>query len=147
MAKAPLSIDLSVLPEEHRATVLAAITALSEVKWSQFFGQLGDFAKVYRLVCPTRGAHSNFWGFLKRRLQRSPSKGGMRVFLVVINPPVFDDLARLADAREPVLVQTLISEPAIETFDVGVLGRLARIDEVQLHTVIIGPGDLPPGRG
>ena len=30
MAKAPLSIDLSALPEEHRATVLAALTALSE---------------------------------------------------------------------------------------------------------------------
>ncbi len=37
-------------------------------------------------------------------------------------------------------VQTLIPEPAIETFDVRVPGRLARIDEIQLHTVVIGPG-------
>ena len=61
-------------------------------------------------------------------------------FCVVIDPPVFDNLARLADACEPVLVQTLIPKPAIETFDVCILGRLARIDEVQLHTVVVGPG-------
>ena len=37
------------------------------------------------------------------------------------------------------LVQALIPEPAIETFDVRVLGRLARIDELKLHAVVIGP--------
>ena len=38
------------------------------------------------------------------------------------------------------LVQTLIPKASIETFDVRVLGRLARVDEVKLHTVVIGPG-------
>jgi hypothetical protein len=61
-------------------------------------------------------------------------------FCVVIDPPIFYDFAGFADAGEPVLVQALIPEPVIETFDIGILGWLARIDEVQLHTVIIGPG-------
>ena len=64
----------------------------------------------------------------------------MRAFCVVVDPPVFDDLARFCDTGEPVLVQAFLSETPIETFDVRVLGRLAGIDEVQLHTVIIGPG-------
>ena len=64
----------------------------------------------------------------------------MRAFCVVIDPPVFDDLARLADAREPVLVQALIPEPAIEALDIGILGRLAWVDEIQLNAVVIGPG-------
>jgi len=64
----------------------------------------------------------------------------VRSFCVVVDPPVFDDLPRLADACEPVLIQTLIPEPPIETLDVGILGRLAWVDEVQLHAVVICPG-------
>ena len=63
----------------------------------------------------------------------------MRAFCVVIDPPAFDDLARLTDAGEPVLVQAFIPETAIETLDVRILGRFARIDEIQLDAVIIGP--------
>ena len=34
-------------------------------------------------------------------------------------------------AREPVLVETLVAEPAVERFDVGVLVRPARLDQTQ----------------
>ena len=34
-----------------------------------------------------------------------------------------------AQTREPVLVETLVAEPAVERFDIGVLIRLARLDQ------------------
>ncbi len=63
----------------------------------------------------------------------------MWTFRVVVDPPVFDDFACFTDAREPVLVQAFLSEPAIEAFDVGILGRLAGINEVQLNALVISP--------
>ena len=62
----------------------------------------------------------------------------MRALRVVIDPPVFDDLAGLVDAGEK-LVQALFAISAVAALDVGVLGRLAGIDEIQLDAVIIGP--------
>ena len=41
----------------------------------------------------------------------------MRAFCVVIDSPVFDDFTRLADAGEPVLVQTFIPEAPIDGED------------------------------
>lgn len=64
----------------------------------------------------------------------------MWAFCVVVDPTIFDDLMRLADACEPVPTKALIPEAVIETFDVCILDRLAWIDEAQLHTVVIGPG-------
>ena len=59
--------------------------------------------------------------------------------LIVIDPPVLDDPFCLGQRGEPVQVQAFFAKPAVETFDVGVLGRLARVDEVELHAVIICP--------
>lgn len=61
----------------------------------------------------------------------------MLALRVVIYLPVFDDLEGLADASEPMLIQAFLSVPAIETLNVGVLGRLAGVDEIQLDAVII----------
>lgn len=66
-------------------------------------------------------------------------QAALGAFCVAINPPVFDDPVRLADTCEPVPAQALIPKAVIETFDVCILGRPARIDEAQLHTVVIGP--------
>src|ERR1051325_11783500 len=49
---------------------------------------------------------------------------------IVVRPPGLDDLARVRQAEEPVLVQALAAESAVETLDVGILIRLARVDEV-----------------
>ena len=35
----------------------------------------------------------------------------------------------MGQTREPVLVETLVAEPAVERFDIGVLMRLARLDQ------------------
>lgn len=37
------------------------------------------------------------------------------------------------------LVQALVSEAPIEAFDEAVLSRLSRLDQLQLHPVIISP--------
>jgi hypothetical protein len=46
---------------------------------------------------------------------------------IVVHAPGLDDLARVSQAEEPVLVQALVAEQAIETLDVGILIRLARM--------------------
>ncbi len=45
---------------------------------------------------------------------------------IVVQAPGLDDLARAGQAEEPVLVQTLVAESAVEALDVGILVRLAR---------------------
>ena len=45
----------------------------------------------------------------------------------------------MRQAREPVLVQALVAEPAIERFDVGVLRRLARLDQTQRDSARVRP--------
>ena len=39
----------------------------------------------------------------------------------------------LLQAGKPVVIQTLVAQLAIETFDVGVLRRLARLNQLHLH--------------
>ena len=51
-------------------------------------------------------------------------------FAVIIDPPVFDDPARLGQAAEQRLVQQLISELAVKTLDEAVLLRLAGLNVV-----------------
>ena len=63
----------------------------------------------------------------------------MRPLRVVFDPPGFDDPPDLRHRDEPVLVQALVPEPAIEALDVGVLVRLAWPDERQLHAGFVSP--------
>ena len=69
----------------------------------------------------------------------SLTQGPVRPHVIVILPPVLDRRARVFDACEPVQVQAVGSELAVEALDEGVLGRLARLDEVQLHAGSPGP--------
>ena len=52
-------------------------------------------------------------------------------FPIVVLPPGLHDLPRIRQAQEPVLVETFVAQPTVEALAVGVLDRLARIDEVQ----------------
>jgi hypothetical protein len=63
----------------------------------------------------------------------------VRPFLIVFLPPGFDDDFGFLQRCELVLVQTLIPELAIEALAEGVLDRLTRLDEMQLHAVAVGP--------
>ncbi len=58
---------------------------------------------------------------------------------VVVDPPVLNDLLRLCEAGEPMPAQALLTEASVEAFHVCVLRRLARVDEVELHAVIVRP--------
>ena len=72
-------------------------------------------------------------------LGRAVSERLVRPELVVVAPPIFDDQPRMGERSKLVLVEAFVSETAVERFDVGVLGRLARVDEVQPNTPITSP--------
>ena len=46
----------------------------------------------------------------------------MRSLFVVMLPPLFKDVLRLADAREDVLVEAFVAKPCVEALDEGSLG-------------------------
>ena len=61
----------------------------------------------------------------------------------VIEPPRFDDPPRHRQARDHVLVEALVAEPAVEAFDKGVLDRLPGRDVVPSNAAFL----LPPQDG
>ncbi len=58
---------------------------------------------------------------------------------IVVHAPGLDDLARVRQAEEPVLVQALVAESAVETLDVGV--RVA-LDQPESGPLGPRPGDF-----
>src|SRR5207245_10062392 len=67
------------------------------------------------------------------------AEGAVRPNCIVVQAPGFDDLARLSQAEEPVLIETLVAEPAGEALDVGILVWFAGLDEVQPDALRVGP--------
>jgi len=59
--------------------------------------------------------------------------------MVVVRLPLGDLTTGVRQIEEPVFVQALIAEFAVEALDVAVLHRSPRRDEVQLDSVLIGP--------
>jgi len=59
--------------------------------------------------------------------------------LVIVSTPILHLRTRVVKAHEPVGVQALGAELAIETLDVAVVGRLARPREVEHDALVIGP--------
>ena len=53
--------------------------------------------------------------------------------VVVITPPALDEVARLAERIEHLLVQALVAQPADEALGEGILLRLAGRDVVPGH--------------
>lgn len=42
--------------------------------------------------------------------------------------------------REPLLVETFVAQAAIEGFNAGILVRLTRLDQPELHALLMRPG-------
>jgi hypothetical protein len=63
----------------------------------------------------------------------------MRTELVVVAPPIFDNESSVGQGSELVFVEAFVSEAAVKRFDVGVLGWLTRVDEVQPNSPIASP--------
>ena len=59
--------------------------------------------------------------------------------LVIVSTPILQFYPRVVKAHEPVGVQALGAEFAIETFDVAVVRRLAWPGKVEHDTLVIGP--------
>ena len=65
--------------------------------------------------------------------------------LVVVQPPCRDLFARLVQRLEPVLVQALVAEPAIEALDVAVLHGPAWLDQDVPDAMRLRPAHEGPG--
>lgn len=62
-------------------------------------------------------------------------QAAMRSDLVIVEPPVFDLLGCVCQAQEPVLVQALLPDKAIERLDKRIAGRLSGPAEVERHLI------------
>ena len=69
-----------------------------------------------------------------------PVEARVRSVGVVVDPPFFDDLTRLVEVGEQVLVETLVAQSAVEAFDEAILHRFARCNVMPLDTPILLPG-------
>src|SRR6185437_3038649 len=70
---------------------------------------------------------------------RAPAQGRVRPVVIVVSAPVGHDSLGVSEPQEPVLIQTLVPKPPVETFDEAILRWLARLDEIQPDTVLVGP--------
>src|ERR1700690_4488854 len=107
---------------------------------------LGGGAVVWRSPAGRDGA--------RRRKRKSPCKGCWRLviqrtvrpLLVVLLLPRRDLSPRVPQVFKPIHVQGLIPQLAVETFHVPVLLRLARLDVLQLDSLLDAPPQkMPPG--
>ena len=69
-----------------------------------------------------------------------PVEARVRSVGVVVDPPFFDDPARLLEVGEQVLVEALVAQAAIEALHEGILHRFARCDVVPFDTALLLPG-------
>ena len=63
----------------------------------------------------------------------------MRSFAIVVSAPGFHLFLGICRGKEPVFVQALLPEAAVERLDEGVVRGLARPAEVQFYTVQVSP--------
>ena len=76
--------------------------------------------------------------------RRDASATAVRSDLVVVAAPLGEDVAGLSQRREPVLVEALVPELAVEALDVAVLHGSARLDQQVLDAVLLRPCDEGP---
>src|ERR1035441_3381004 len=67
------------------------------------------------------------------------AQGAVRADLVVVDPPCFDGLSCIVQGQKPVFAQAFLAELAVERFDVAVLHRPSRRDEVERDLVFVSP--------
>jgi len=53
--------------------------------------------------------------------------------------PAFDLAPSVVERQKDVLVETLLPQPGIETFNVGVLDRLTRRNKLEFHPMLVSP--------
>ena len=98
-------------------------------------GSLGLTPFVVRGLCKFSG----FDSLLGKGLRGQAAEGCVRSVFVVVAPPLFDPLAGIGHGQEPGGIQAFRPQGGVERLDEGIVGRLARPGEVDLHAVEIGP--------
>ena len=63
----------------------------------------------------------------------------MRADIVVVMPPRLTFMPGIGQAQEPVCVETLGPDPAVEGFREGIVGRFAGSAEVEYDIMLVGP--------
>lgn len=63
----------------------------------------------------------------------------MRSVFVVIGPPFIDPVAGIGHGQEPGSIQALLTDPAVERLDIGVICGFSGPREVQFDLVQICP--------
>lgn len=71
--------------------------------------------------------------------RRQPAKRCVRTALVVVSPLGLDLGSGVLQRQEPVRVQALVPQAAVERLHESVVGRLTRPAEVERDAVLIGP--------
>ena len=64
----------------------------------------------------------------------------MRSVGVVVDPPFFDELARLVEVGEQMFVEALVAQAAVEALDEAILHGFAWRDVVPFDTAVLLPG-------
>lgn len=78
-------------------------------------------------------------GGLAKGVRGQAAKRRVRPDEVVVEPPAFDDGAGLGEGGEDLLIETFVTEPAVDAIDEAVLLRLARRDVLPGCAGSVGP--------
>ena len=71
--------------------------------------------------------------------RREISERIMWALLVVLIHPCFRDGPHFRQGIKDIHIEHLIAIGAVESFDIGILSRLARLDKFQVDRVVLGP--------
>ena len=66
-------------------------------------------------------------------------QAAVRTGFIVVPLSLRDLLPRIGQIAEPVLVQTLVAKPPVETFNAAILHRSSGLDRVPLQALLAGP--------
>jgi hypothetical protein len=72
-------------------------------------------------------------------LRRAGAERAVRTNQVVVLAPMPELVARVGYSEEYLHVQAFVSQPAVERFDLAILGRPPEADEVQVNSVPVCP--------
>lgn len=63
----------------------------------------------------------------------------MRPILIVINPPLVNQLPRMGQVSKQMFVQTFIPKLTVETLDIAILRRFPRLYQFEFNAMLISP--------
>ena len=69
-----------------------------------------------------------------------PIEARVRSVGIVVDPPFFDDLARVLEIGEQVFVEALVAQATVEAFDEAILHRFAWRDVAPFDAALLLPG-------